>query len=39
MKNLLECVWLLCSVVWILITDKEQARQYEYDCGCGEIDK
>ena len=38
MKRFLECVWLIAEVIWILITDKEQRRQYEYDNGGGEIE-
>ena len=38
MKRVLECVWLSAEVCWILLIDKEERRQYEYDLGGGEIE-
>ena len=38
MKRYFECVWMVAGAFWILLTDKEQRRQYEYDLGGGEIE-
>ena len=38
MKRFLECVWMIVVVCWILLTDKEERRQYDYDLGGGEIE-
>ena len=37
MKQYLESFWLIVSVCWTLMTDKEERRQYDYDLGGGEI--
>ena len=33
MKRYLWCVWLIAAAVWILLTDGEESRQFEYDNG------
>ena len=38
MKRSLECVWLIAEFCWILLTDKAERRQYDYDLGGGEIE-
>lgn len=37
MKNLWMVVIGFTAAVWTLLTDKEQAMQFDYDCGNGEI--
>ena len=38
MKLCIECLCLFFETLWILLTDKEQRRQYNYDLGTGEIE-
>ena len=38
MKRYLESVWLIAGVLWVLLTDKTERRQYQYDLGGGEIE-
>ena len=38
MKRFLESVWLIAEVCWILLIDKAERRQYDYDLGGGEIE-
>ena len=38
MKRFLECVWLIAEVCWILLIDKAERRQCDYDLGGGDIE-
>ena len=38
MKRYLECFWLIAGIVWLLLTNKDERRQYDYDLGGGEIE-
>lgn len=39
MKNFFGCLWIIFGSLWILATNEEERRQYEYDLGYGEIEK
>ena len=38
MKRFIEYLWLFAVVFWILLTNEEECRQFEYDNGGGEIE-
>jgi hypothetical protein len=38
MKDLFNSLVLLVSAIWAMAS-KEEARQYDYDCGKGEVEK
>lgn len=38
MKHFFEMLWGVMTMLWYLVFNKEEARQYEYDLGMGELD-
>jgi hypothetical protein len=38
MKHFFEMLWGVMTMLWYLFFNKEEARQYDYDCGFGEIE-
>lgn len=38
MRNIFECVKLFFGALWEMRT-AEEARQYDYDCGNGEVEE
>jgi hypothetical protein len=38
MRTFFEMIWGVMVMLYFLIFDKEESRQYDYDCGMGEIE-
>ena len=38
MKRIFEVIDVFAEMIYVLLTDKEQQRQLDYDNGCGEVE-